>query len=102
MGGAGKLTRVLRITLGYHRLWSHRSIEASFPLRVVLAGMGCLGFQGSIKCVRRMALKAETELTDPASLAGGGFYGIDCITASRIRRAYVSCRVGDLGECELT
>ncbi|KDE03148.1 hypothetical protein MVLG_06343 [Microbotryum lychnidis-dioicae p1A1 Lamole] len=37
------------ITIGYHRLWSHRSFTAAFPLRVVLAGMGCLGFQGSIK-----------------------------------------------------
>ncbi|KAK4704034.1 stearoyl-CoA desaturase (Delta-9 desaturase), partial [Phenoliferia sp. Uapishka_3] len=37
------------ITLGYHRLWSHKSFTASFPLRVVLAGMGCLGFQGSIR-----------------------------------------------------
>ncbi|ORY88843.1 fatty acid desaturase-domain-containing protein [Leucosporidium creatinivorum] len=37
------------ITVGYHRLWSHRSFSASLPLRIVLAGMGCLGFQGSIK-----------------------------------------------------
>ncbi|KAM0754269.1 hypothetical protein T439DRAFT_323138 [Meredithblackwellia eburnea MCA 4105] len=37
------------ITIGYHRLWSHRSFKASMPLKVVLAGMGCLGFQGSIK-----------------------------------------------------
>ncbi|KAL8276328.1 hypothetical protein RQP46_011253 [Phenoliferia psychrophenolica] len=37
------------ITIGYHRLWSHKSFTASFPLRVVLAGMGCLGFQGSIR-----------------------------------------------------
>lgn len=37
------------ITIGYHRLWSHRAFTASLPLRIVLAGMGCLGFQGSIK-----------------------------------------------------
>ncbi|BFZ56358.1 hypothetical protein PYCC9005_003404 [Savitreella phatthalungensis] len=39
----------LGITLGYHRLWSHRSYTATFPLRVVLAVSGTLGFQGSIK-----------------------------------------------------
>jgi fatty-acid desaturase len=37
------------ITLGYHRLWSHRAYTATTPARVVLAWMGCMGFQGSIK-----------------------------------------------------
>ncbi|KAK4051941.1 hypothetical protein OIV83_002646 [Microbotryomycetes sp. JL201] len=37
------------ITVGYHRLWSHRAFTATLPLRIILAGMGCLGFQGSIK-----------------------------------------------------
>ncbi|GAA94643.1 hypothetical protein E5Q_01296 [Mixia osmundae IAM 14324] len=37
------------ITMGYHRLWSHKAYEARLPLRIVLAGMGCLGFQGSIR-----------------------------------------------------
>ncbi|KAM0788281.1 hypothetical protein ACM66B_001427 [Microbotryomycetes sp. NB124-2] len=37
------------ITVGYHRLWSHRAFTATLPLRIVLAAMGCLGFQGSIK-----------------------------------------------------
>ncbi|KAF8600828.1 hypothetical protein BDV93DRAFT_496266 [Ceratobasidium sp. AG-I] len=42
------------ITIGYHRLWSHRSFIARRPLRLVLAIMGALGFQGSIKwwCLR--------------------------------------------------
>lgn len=39
----------LGVTMGYHRLWSHRSFEASFPLRLVLALMGTMAFQGSIK-----------------------------------------------------
>lgn len=39
----------LGITMGYHRLWSHRAYEARLPLRVVLGVMGTLGFQGSIK-----------------------------------------------------
>jgi stearoyl-CoA desaturase (Delta-9 desaturase) len=37
------------LTIGYHRLWSHRSFTARFPLRIVLAAMGTLGFQGSIR-----------------------------------------------------
>ncbi|WRT70932.1 uncharacterized protein IL334_007931 [Kwoniella shivajii] len=37
------------ITIGYHRLWSHRAFTATPVLRVVLAWMGSMGFQGSIK-----------------------------------------------------
>lgn len=37
------------ITMGYHRLWSHRAYTASLPLRVFLAICGTLGFQASIK-----------------------------------------------------
>src|ERR1700738_2774296 len=37
------------LTEGYHRLWSHRSFTARLPLRIILAAMGTLGFQGSIR-----------------------------------------------------
>ncbi len=37
------------ITMGYHRLWAHRTYEASTALRIILAIMGALAFQGSIK-----------------------------------------------------
>ncbi|KAA1102335.1 hypothetical protein PGTUg99_027945 [Puccinia graminis f. sp. tritici] len=37
------------ITIGYHRLWSHKSFKASIGLRWCLSFLGCLGFQGSIK-----------------------------------------------------
>ncbi|KAI9600095.1 hypothetical protein KEM48_000311 [Puccinia striiformis f. sp. tritici PST-130] len=37
------------ITIGYHRLWSHKSFKASTPLKWFLSLIGCLGFQGSIK-----------------------------------------------------
>lgn len=37
------------ITMGYHRLWSHRAFKARMPLRILLALCGTFGFQGSIK-----------------------------------------------------
>ncbi|KAF8322280.1 putative stearoyl-CoA desaturase [Clavulina sp. PMI_390] len=40
---------MLGITIGYHRLWSHRSFVARRPLRFVLAILGTMGCQGSIK-----------------------------------------------------
>ena len=38
----------LGITAGVHRLWSHRSYKASFPLRVALMLMNSIANQGSI------------------------------------------------------
>jgi stearoyl-CoA desaturase (Delta-9 desaturase) len=35
--------------MGYHRLWSHRSYQAGTVLRIVLAILGTMAFQGSIK-----------------------------------------------------
>ncbi|MBW0495987.1 hypothetical protein O181_035702 [Austropuccinia psidii MF-1] len=37
------------ITIGYHRLWSHKSFKANAIFRSFLAISACLGFQGSIK-----------------------------------------------------
>ncbi|KAI3631300.1 hypothetical protein MIR68_010790 [Amoeboaphelidium protococcarum] len=39
----------LGITMGYHRLWSHKAYKASTPLKLLLAFAGTLGFQGSIR-----------------------------------------------------
>ncbi|KAI0750674.1 fatty acid desaturase-domain-containing protein [Daedaleopsis nitida] len=39
---------MLGITAGYHRLWSHRSYNASRPLQYLLALMGASAVQGSI------------------------------------------------------
>ncbi|WP_018868812.1 acyl-CoA desaturase [Thioalkalivibrio sp. ALgr3] len=38
----------LGITVGYHRLWAHRSFKARGPLRVILALCGALALQNSI------------------------------------------------------
>lgn len=44
-----------RITIGYHRLWSHRAFRAQLGVRVVLAVLGSAGFQGSIKVSNHIA-----------------------------------------------
>jgi stearoyl-CoA desaturase (delta-9 desaturase) len=36
------------ITVGYHRLFSHRSYKAAWPIRLILALFGAAAFQGSI------------------------------------------------------
>ncbi|KAG7168555.1 stearoyl-CoA desaturase 5-like [Homarus americanus] len=38
----------LGITMGAHRLWSHRSYKATLPLRVILAAFQTLSFQNDI------------------------------------------------------
>lgn len=45
----GQSVLCFKLIAGYHRLWSHRSFTARLPLRIVLAAMGTLGFQGSIR-----------------------------------------------------
>lgn len=40
------------ITIGYHRLYSHRAFRANTAVRTVLAALGSAGFQGSIKVGR--------------------------------------------------
>ncbi|KAH9947108.1 fatty acid desaturase-domain-containing protein [Amylocystis lapponica] len=39
----------LGITVGYHRLYSHRAFRAGYGVRLVLALLGASAFQGSIK-----------------------------------------------------
>ena len=39
----------LGITMGYHRLWSHKSYQAVLPVRIILAVFGTMAFQGSIR-----------------------------------------------------
>jgi len=36
------------VTIGYHRLFTHKSFEARRPLKIVLASLGSMSFQGSI------------------------------------------------------
>ncbi|KAF8753836.1 Acyl-CoA desaturase [Rhizoctonia solani] len=66
------------ITIGYHRLWSHKSFTARRPLRAVLAVMGALGFQGSIKwwCLRHRLHHRFTDdpIHDPYAATRGLWY----------------------------
>lgn len=39
----------LGITMGYHRLWSHKAFKATDAVKYTLAVIGTMGFQGSIK-----------------------------------------------------
>lgn len=55
-----------RITIGYHRLYSHRAFRAAFGVRVALATLGASAFQGSIK-VRSYELENDL-LTHPLTL----------------------------------
>ncbi|CAG8460476.1 4425_t:CDS:2 [Scutellospora calospora] len=65
------------ITVGYHRLWSHRAYTARLPYRIALGIMGSLAFQGSIKWwVLRHRLHhrfTDTE-HDPYSAAKGFWF----------------------------
>jgi stearoyl-CoA desaturase (delta-9 desaturase) len=36
------------VTIGFHRLFTHRSFEAKRPLKIVLAVLGTMSFQGSL------------------------------------------------------
>ena len=39
----------ISVTAGYHRLWSHRSYDAAWPLRLAYAFFGAASVEGSIK-----------------------------------------------------
>ncbi|CAK5264434.1 unnamed protein product [Mycena citricolor] len=66
------------ITIGYHRLYSHRAFKAKLPVRVVLAVLGSAGFQGSIKwwCLRHRLHHRFTDdpQHDPYAATRGLFY----------------------------
>ncbi|KAH9820649.1 hypothetical protein DFH28DRAFT_631238 [Melampsora americana] len=67
----------LGITMGYHRLWSHRSFVASEPLRWFLALTALFGMQGSIKwwCIRHRIHHRWTDTKyDPYNAKRGLFF----------------------------
>ncbi|KAJ7293006.1 fatty acid desaturase-domain-containing protein [Mycena rebaudengoi] len=66
------------ITIGYHRLYSHRAFRAKLGVRIVLAALGSAGFQGSIKwwCLRHRLHHRFTDdpVHDPYAATRGLFY----------------------------
>jgi stearoyl-CoA desaturase (delta-9 desaturase) len=70
----------LGVTLGYHRMFTHRALDASRPFRAVIAVLGSMAVQGSvIKWVadhRKHHAYTDRE-GDPHSphLSGPGFWG---------------------------
>ncbi|KZS93155.1 hypothetical protein SISNIDRAFT_486077 [Sistotremastrum niveocremeum HHB9708] len=56
------------ITLGYHRLYSHRAYKASLPVRVAFTLMGSSALQGSIKRY------TDDPVNDPYSASRGLFF----------------------------
>lgn len=67
----------LGITAGYHRLWAHRSYNASLPLQYILAACGAGAVEGSIKwwCRGHRAHHRYTDTDlDPYSAQKGFFH----------------------------
>ncbi|CAA7264805.1 unnamed protein product [Cyclocybe aegerita] len=66
------------ITVGYHRLYSHKAFRASLGVRIVLAILGSSAFQGSIKwwCLRHRLHHRFTDdpIHDPYAATRGLFY----------------------------
>ncbi|KDR81085.1 hypothetical protein GALMADRAFT_153433 [Galerina marginata CBS 339.88] len=62
------------ITIGYHRLYSHKTFRATYGVRVILAVLGAGAFQGSIKvwCLRHRMHHRFTDdpVHDPYVLHG--------------------------------
>ncbi|RPA91173.1 hypothetical protein L873DRAFT_1871862 [Choiromyces venosus 120613-1] len=61
------------ITIGYHRLWNHRSFTASMPLRIFLAGLARWDFRGASVRHRLHDRYTDTE-SDPYSAENGLFF----------------------------
>ena len=67
----------LGITAGAHRLWAHRAYSASFELRVLLAALNSMAFQGSIfEWARdhRTHHKGSDTTADPHNMGRGFFF----------------------------
>lgn len=66
------------ITIGYHRLYSHKSFRACLPLRLLLAALGTAAHQGSIRwwCLRHRLHHRFTDdpIHDPYAATRGLLY----------------------------
>ena len=65
------LVRGRSITVGYHRLYSHRAFRATLPVRALVAVLGAGAFQGSIK-VRIELVASPGIVPNDVSFRSGG------------------------------
>jgi len=71
----------LGITIGYHRLFTHKAFEARLPLKAVLAVLGSMAVEGPLLkwvAVHRRHHQHSDEHEDPHSpnMFGGGLLGV--------------------------
>ncbi len=71
----------LGVTIGYHRLFAHRSFEAVRPLKIVLAILGSMAVQGPVlkwTAIHRRHHQHSDQVDDPHSPHhhGGGLRGV--------------------------
>lgn len=71
----------LGITIGFHRLFTHRAFETTRPIRLLLAVLGCMAVQGPILrwvATHRRHHQHSDEHEDPHSpnMHGTGFVGL--------------------------
>lgn len=67
----------ISVTAGYHRLWSHRSYNAIWPLRLIFALFGAASVEGSIKWwghSHRIHHRYTDTVRDPYDARKGLFY----------------------------
>lgn len=80
---------VSRITIGYHRLYSHRAFRANLGVRIVLTALGSSGFQGSIKV--RWSLYHRFRASSDVDATNGS--GGACFSLALVRQPLLSCNL---------
>lgn len=100
---AAQLTGMLGITAGAHRLWSHRSFQAAWPVRLLFMLGNSAAHQGSIyHWVRdhRMHHKYTDSQLDPHSIQYGFWYShigwLFFQKDTQLRNAAATIDMGDL------
>jgi len=101
---AVQIPAILGITAGAHRLWSHKSFEASWPVRLIFMFANSAAHQGSIyhwvKDHRMHHRHTDTEL-DPHSIEYGFFYShIGWLFFRRTDKFRAASRLIDMDDIE--
>lgn len=100
---ATQITGMLGITAGAHRLWSHKSFEAAYPVRLIFMLANSAAHQGSIyhwvRDHRMHHIHTDTEL-DPHSIQYGFWYShigwLFFRKSEKFREAVAKIEMGDI------